>query len=243
MPRSSERVRARFTVAVCAAAIAACGGEESPAPPAAGPAQPAPEASRSAGRDPAVAQKQPIGGREVVNPDAETVVLAYYDHARIQPPIDAWVEQDNRVKLAPAIEKQDQRQRVRAELEAAAASARGMGAMRLTMDADLSDYDPTYGEFTVRALAPSHYVSFDAFDQKVSVKFTNGLDAQTWRVPAEEAQLIRDKIGPIRRVSADVLLRIVDVQPAPGGGTFSAEVVEYELRLDPSGQRIGHVEP
>lgn len=252
-PSSERAALARLAVAACLGVLAACGGEEASAPSAAPSAEPATSAapqaaparasSAAAEPEPRAAKERAPGGRELVNPDAETVVLAYYDHAGIAPPIDAWAQQDNRVQFAPAIEKKANRELVRAELEAAVAAARGVGSLRLTLDADLSDYDPSYGEFTVRALAPSHYVSFDAFKHKVSVKFTNGLDAQTWRVPPEEAQLVRDKIGPMGRVSADVLLRIVDVQPAPGGGTFSAEIVEYELRLDPSGQRIGHVTP
>jgi hypothetical protein len=173
-----------------------------------------------------------------VNPEPLAVVLLRHDLAGTAPPLARWVEQDARVAHVPAIEKQGQREVVRAELDSAFASVRDVGALRLSMDADLSDYDPTYGEFTVRSLAPSSVVTFDAMQEHVELRFANGLDAQTWRVPAEEAQLVRDKLGPMRRVMLDVLVRITDLQP---GGTIVTEVVEYEMRVEPSGERLARV--
>ena len=60
-----------------------------------------------------------------------------------------------------------------------------------------------------------------------------------------DAQQIRDKIGSsgyAGSVSMDVALRITGVQPAPGGGTITTEVLEYELREDRSGAKLGRVE-
>ena len=91
---------------------------------------------------------------------------------------------------------------------------KGVGAIRLTMNANLSDYDPTYGEFTVRALAPSSVVTFNALGQKVSMSFTNGQTAQIWRVPPAEAQAIRDKISYSGNVEIDVLLASTACCPA-----------------------------
>ncbi len=42
------------------------------------------------------------------------------------------------------------------------------------MNAKLSDCDPTYGEFTVRALAPSSVVTFDALKQRLEIKRAPG---------------------------------------------------------------------
>jgi hypothetical protein len=181
--------------------------------------------------------------RELVNPDANTVVFLYYELAHLPLPIDTWVEEDHRVKYAPAPEKAPHRVAVRAELQSAAASVKGVGALRLTMNANLSEYDPSYGEFTVRALSPSSVVTFDALGQKVQVNFKNGRTAQIWRVPAAEAQGIRDKIGYSSNVEMDVLLRIVDVLPGPGGGTLTTEVVEYELRETQRGVALARVQP
>lgn len=252
MRRSSETARPRTLALALACALAsACGGDDDAPPPgdaaAAAPTSPVVAAARAAGEtatsgEPAAASPPgKFGPRELVNPDGSAVVFLYYHLSGLTPPYDRWVEADSRVTLAPPIERQAQREAVRAELEAAAAAVQGVGALRLTIQANLSDYDPSYGEFTVRGLAPSSVVEFSALQQKVSIRFANGLAAQTWSVPAEEAQLVRDKIGPMRAVSADTLLRITDVQPEPGGGTLTTEIVEYELREDRSGQRLARV--
>lgn len=185
-----------------------------------------------------------IQGRkgEIVNPDNNTMVFLYYDLAGLTPPFDRWVESDNRVTFAKPIDKAGMRATVRAELETAAAAVHGIGFIRLSMNANLSDYDPSYGEFTVGALSPSSVVSFDAFREKVSLRFGNGRTAQIWRVPQEQAQVVRDKIGPYGSVSLDVLLRIMGVQPGPSGGTLTTDVVEYELRESRGGIAVGRVQ-
>jgi hypothetical protein len=175
-----------------------------------------------------------------VNPDESTMVFLYYELAGMTPPIDDWVEEDNRVKYAQPLDKPARRKAVRSELEAAAASVRGMGFIRLTMHANLSEYDPTYGEFSVQALAPSSMVSYDALGQKVSLRFGNGRHAQLWRVAPDEAQAIRDKVGYGSNLSLDALLRITDVLPGPGGGSITTDVIEYEMREARSGL-IGRV--
>lgn len=178
---------------------------------------------------------------EIVNPDNTTVVFLYYDLAGLTPPLERWIEDDHRVRFAQPIDKAGLRTMIRAELDSAAAAVRDIGFIRLSMNANLSDYDPSYGEFTVGALAPSSVVSFDAFGQKVSLRFGNGRTAQTWRVPADQAQAVRDKIGYFGNVSLDALLRITGVQPAPAGGTLTTEVVEYELRENQRGIAVGRV--
>jgi hypothetical protein len=173
-----------------------------------------------------------------VNPEPLAVVLLRHDLAGTDPPIARWVEEDFRVVSARPIDKPAQRDLVRAELESARQAVEGVGALRLTLNAELSDYDPSYGEFTVRALAPSRVVSFDAQREKAELRFANGLDAQVWRVPEADAQLVRDKLAGFGNATLDVLLRITEIQP---GGTIVTEVVEYELRADRSGERLGRV--
>lgn len=221
-------------------AITGCGG--GPAPGA--QAQAAAAGSAPAGAPPAPSKDAPpaSSARELVNPDASTMVFLYYELAHLPLPIDTWVEEDSRVRYAPAPDKAARRTAVRAELQSAAASVRGVGALRLTMQANLSDYDPSYGEFTVRALSPSSVVTFDALGQKVAVSFSNGRTAQIWRVPPAEAQGIRDKISYASNVEMDVLLRIANVLPGPGGGTLATEVIEYELRETQRGVAIARVQ-
>lgn len=178
--------------------------------------------------------------RELVSPDHSSMVFLYYDLAGITPPIDTWVEYDSRVQNARPPDKDAERATVRAELEAGAAAVRGVGALRLSMAAGLSDYDPTYSEFTVRAFAPSSVVEFQAFRQKVAVKFGNGRDAQLWRVEASESRAIRDRIG-YGGAYVEAFVVITGVEPAPNGGALIVDVVEYELRHTGSKHVIGRV--
>ena len=257
MLRSCEGTFVRAFVSVAAAVLlVACGNGTSPksagASSTAAVAASNPDAAETPqvfGADSGAATPTPAAspafkGRsaELLNPDASTMVFLYYDLAGMTPPIDNWVEDDGRVKYAPALEKASRRSAVRAELESGAAAVRGVGAIRLSMNANLSEYDPTYGEFLVRALAPSSVVPFDALGQKVSLKFGNGRTAQIWQVPLARAQAIRDKIHYIGNVSLDVLLRITAVQPGLGGGTITADVVEYELQENRSGFTLGRVQ-
>lgn len=201
-----------------------------------------PSGSSSASELPTLAPA--IAGRtgELVNPDDHAMVFLYHDLAGIQPPLDQWVEQDDRVQYAAAFDKAAMRTAVKAELESAAAAVRGVGFIRVTMNADLSDYDPTYEEFSVRALAPSSTLGFNARRHKVSLRFANGRVAQMWRVPPAEAQIIRDKIGGYGGgVTLDALLRITSVQPSHAGGTITTEVIEYEMRETRRGLTIGRV--
>lgn len=194
---------------------------------------------------PTTTAAQNLAGRtgELVNPGQSAMVFLYYDLAGIAAPIDNWVEADSRVKFAPGIEKAANRAALRAELEAGAAGVRGVGLIRQSLnDANLSHYDPTYGEFRVGALAPSSFVEFTAFGQKVALKFGNGRTAQIWSVPEAEAQVISDKIPRVGRVAIDTVLKIKSVQPGPGGGTIIADVLEFELRHDVSGTTIGRVQ-
>lgn len=178
--------------------------------------------------------------RELVNPDNSTVVLLYYDLSRSVPPIDAWVEEDPGVKYGPAAEKAGRRAALRPQLESAAVSVHDVGRIRLSMNANLSEYDPGYGEFTVRALSPSSYLEFQEYGQKIALRFANGRTAQIWKASAEQAQAIRDRLGH-GTADVDVLVEITGVQSAPGGGSIETRVLEYELRDTRSGTALGRV--
>ncbi|TFG85838.1 MAG: hypothetical protein E4H19_07650 [Chromatiales bacterium] len=231
--------------------VAACGSSEPPSAagqPVAGAASAAsPGSSQDVAAAPAgsAATGPALGGRtgELVNPDNNTMVFLYYHLAGITPPIDSWIEQDSRVKFVPAIEKAAQRTAIRGELEAGLAAVGGVGFIRLSLSsANLSDYDPTYGEFTVRALAPSSVVEFAGFGQKVSLKFANGRTAQIWKVQPEDAQSIRDRVGGGRNVELDTYLKITAVQPGPGGGTITTQILEYEMQEARTGTTIVRVQ-
>ena len=94
-------------VAVAAAALvmlAGCDGGKAPAANAANATPVAPPAPTTmspmaapAAANPAIAARE----REIVSPDDSAMVFLYYDLAGLKPPIDEWVEKDNRVQFAP----------------------------------------------------------------------------------------------------------------------------------------------
>lgn len=74
----------------------------------------------------------------------------------------------------------------------------------------------------MRALAPSSALSFKALGQDVSLRFGNGIAAQTWivaqtwTVAQPEVQELRDKIARGYGANLDALLQITSIQPATG---------------------------
>ena len=129
---------------------------------------------------------------------------------------------------------------VRAEFEAGLAAVRGVGILQLTLQAGLSSYDPTYGEFTVGALSPGAVYTFKAQGQTVNLKFDNALTAQSWSVPKDQAQAIVDRIGN-DSLLLDATLHIRKVLPGPGGGTVVAHVDSWSLRDSRSGSTVARV--
>ena len=178
---------------------------------------------------------------ELSNPDNATMVYLYYDLAGITPPLDQWVEQDQRVRNAPGADKAAQRVAVKAAFEGGLGSVHGVGVINLTSYAHLSQYDPTYGEFTIGALSPGSVYTFKAMDQTVSLKFNNALAAQTWSVPKDKAQAITDKYGD-HQLNLDTTLKIEQVLPDPAGGTIVAHVVSWNLRDSRDGTTITRVQ-
>jgi hypothetical protein len=228
--------------------LAGCGG--SPAPQAAGApdtASPSPPLSPGAVAAAAAPSSSfpTLGGRsgELINPGDSTMVMLYFDLSGMAPPLEQWVEEDQRVQFAAGPKKAAMRSQVRAELEATAASVRNAGIIRLSLNTQLSAYDPTYGEFTISALSPSSVVSFNALRQQVTLRFGNGRTAQVWAVAQQEAQALDDTLGYDRSVTVDAVLHISAVQPAPGGGTIIADVVEYELRQARGDRLLARVKP
>lgn len=248
-------MRLYLVVVISALLLAACGGPKAPdasgttpgaAPSAANPtaassAAPTDSASNAGAAPSPVAPALAGRTRELVNPDANTMIFLYYDLSGIAPPIETWVEEDSRVKYAPGIEKAAKRTAVRAELSAAAAAVRGVGILHISLNsANLSEYDPAYSEFTVQALEASSEIPFAALGQKVDIKFGNSRAAQTWHVAPTEAQTIRDRVSGAN-VSLELTLRITDVLPGPGGGTITADVLEYEMRESRGGTTIASI--
>jgi len=208
----------RFHMLCCGLLLAGC-GDAGPADAPAGNAAAAPGAAQAVAAPATRAEASPsLAGRtrELVNPDHATMVLLYFNLAGIAPPVDSWVQQDGRLVSATPADKQAMRETIRREMEAGMAAVKDTGRLRLSLqNAQLSHYDPNYGEFTVRALSPASTIRFTAFRHTVELRFANGRSAQVWRVPADEA--------------------------SRGGGTLVTDVLEYELRETRGGATIARV--
>ncbi|MGH8190910.1 MAG: hypothetical protein ACREP2_05635 [Rhodanobacteraceae bacterium] len=178
---------------------------------------------------------------ELSNPDNPTMVYLYYDLAGIAPPVDQWVENDSHVQYAKGADKAVQRAAVKTAFEAGLAAVHGVGVIHLTTYASLSQYDPTYGEFTIGALSPGSVYTFKAVNQTVSLKFNNALAAQSWSVPNDKAQTITDKYGD-HQLNLDTTLKIEKVLPDPAGGTIVARVVSWNLRDGRDGTTVARVQ-
>ncbi len=211
-----------------------------PATPNAVPATP------NAGPAASPASATPYAGRtgELSNPENVAMVMLYHDLAGIPAPISRLVEGDTRLQIAPGPKKAALREQITAELEAVRDAVKNVGLLRITLaDAGLSDYDPGYGEYTIRAISPSSTIQYAAYDTNVTLKFDNARTAQLWRAPAEEAQRISDTLGPYGRAELDLTLAVTGVVPGRAGGTITTRIVEYELRARRGGQTLTRAKP
>lgn len=171
------------------------------------------------------------------------MVLLYHEVAGIAPPLEQWVEEDRRVRAATGPARAAQREQVRDELEAALGAVRNVGALRLAVSGQLSEYDPQYGEYTLRALAPSSSLTYRALGREVALRFGNGRHAQVWTADSDEAAAVEDIFSYDRNITLDLLVQITGVEPAPGGGTLVADVIEYELRTRDGGRLLTRQNP
>lgn len=191
----------------------------------------------------AAAPSPGLAGRttEISNPDGFSTVLLYHSMIGDTPPIAKWVEEDQSVRQAQPIDKPAARAAAKAKIEAALAAMRQVGSVRVTTNANLSEYDPTYSEYMVRALAPSSSLQFEEFGEQVTIGFGNAQKAQQWSIPPAEAQSVRDRIKYSSDVELDALLKLTGATPTGTGGTITADVVEYELKSRSSGTTIARV--
>lgn len=176
---------------------------------------------------------------ELANPEDLAMVMLYHDLAGIPAPIARWVEADNRLQFAPGPQKAALREQITAEFAAARDAVRNVGVLRVTLaDAQLSDYDPGYGEYTIRAISPSSTIQYKTLGTEVTLKFDNARTAQLWRVPPDDAQRIADTLGNYGRAALDLTLAVTGVVPGTAGGTLTTRIVEYELRAQRGGQTL-----
>lgn len=223
--------------------IAGCGQQQNDRRVLIAAASAASETTTAATASTATSQKYTTRTGELVNPEGDQVVLLYFDLAGIAPPMDKWIELDPRVRFAQPFEKEPLRKEVRAQFDAGIASVGDVGRLRLTLNATLGNYDPSYGEYLIRDIGPGSMITFEGLGEKVSVKFSNGQVAQVWKVTPEDAKLVQDKVGPYGGVTLDLLLQITGVQPGTANAAITADIVELEMRTNPGGLSVARLKP
>jgi hypothetical protein len=164
----------------------------------------------------------------LTNPEDTAMVMLYHDLAGLPAPISRWVEADSRLQFTPGAQKAAMREQITREFESARDAVRSVGILRITLaDAQLSDYDPGYGEYTLRALSPSSTIIYKTLGTEVTLKFDNARVAQLWRVPPDEARRVADTLGTYGRAALDLTLAVTGVIPGTAGGTLTTRIVEY----------------
>ena len=157
--------------------------------------------------------------------------MLYHSLTGTRPAIERWVEQDYRLIGANAPDKAQIRADMRAELEALVAFVGDIGRLRISLrDANLSTYDPAYGEFTIGALSPGTVIPFEEYGQRVGIRLDNAHIAQIWKIDPDRAREVQDKLGTYPRTSIDVVLAVIGAVPSPGGGSITARIAEYEIQ-------------
>jgi hypothetical protein len=221
------------------------GGSTPPAADASGTATPG-VVEAAAGDAPAATESASAASlagrtRTLSNPDDFTMVLLYYSLSGAKPSVDKWIEDDATVRYAPPADRDGARKALRQKIEAGLAAAHDVGLVRLTMDANLSDFDPSYNEYTIRAISPSSVVYFKSFGEQVSVKFDNAEKAQRWSIDPKEAQSIRDRVQYGSGATIELLARITGTTPDASAGTINTTIISYELKAHRDGSTLARV--
>ncbi|HCK83528.1 MAG TPA: hypothetical protein DHW63_03125, partial [Hyphomonadaceae bacterium] len=182
-------------------------------------------------------------GREgiLTNPSGDDMIALVYSVSGAPAPIEKWVNE--KVRYTAPLDRPRQREESTAAFNALMQSVSDAGFLQLEINADLSEYDPTYNEFLISDLGAASYLTFQSETtfEKTSVKFRNGAKAQVWSVPREEFQSVADKMTIGHAVRLLLTLKIVGATPAANGGTIHTDVVEYEIFDQVNSARLGRV--
>ncbi len=236
--------------------LAACGGEapsaahqgaerNEPADSAAGAAPVAEKPASVPAQEKAAAPKgAPVTtgrGGVLTNPSGDDLIALVYSVSGAPAPIEKWVNE--KVRYTAPLDRPRRREESTAAFGALMQSVADAGFLQLEINADLSEYDPTYNEFLIRDLSAASYLTFrsETTNESITVKFRNGGRAQVWSVPREELQSVVDKMTMGHMVRLLLTLKIAGATPAANGGTIHTDIVEYEIFDQMNGARLGRV--
>lgn len=239
--------------ALCALALAGCGGDE-PAQTAApdtvpsaaygGSQQPAaqpPSAPATAQKKPTQTQKtaqkttqkgsgaQPIGSRTLSYPEDLQMVMLSYRLRGETPPYEKWAVDAQSVRRANEFTKAQVLKEEMDRLRNAYESTADVGFIQLRTSSQFSQYDASQGGYYLTTFSPGTTYAFDAYREKASLHIANSGDAFFWPLDAQAAQDVLQKNANMRNVNIDVTLALTGMERRSSGPLLTAQILEYSI--------------
>src|SRR5690606_3551243 len=160
-----------------------------------------------------------FGTRELAHPeDLQMLLLGYRLQGR-EPPLSEWAAAQHAVARANEFERGKVREQEQARLQAVYEGTEGVGLLRLNVNANFGEYDPSRGGYYLDAFTPGSVFRFSAraapppFQvETLSLRIDNPGELNFWPLDPAAAQDILARNNGQRRVTLDSRLRITGVR-------------------------------
>lgn len=177
-----------------------------------------------------------LGTRELAHPeDLQMVLLGYRLEGR-QPPIEEWAAAQHRVTSANEFERAGVLAEERERLQAVYDGTEGVGLLRLSVDARISEYDGSRGGYYLDAFTPGSVFHFSARpapnpfrEEKIGLRIDNPGELNFWMLEPAAAQDVLARNNGQRHVTLDSRFRITDISRRSDGPVLSATLLGYTI--------------
>ena len=186
---------------------------------------------------PAPAPAAPVSARTkvVADPSELDVLMVFYDWLGQEPPVSKWAEQEWKVRSSDEFRKAGNQAEVENNLRSMFSSLKDTGTVKVNINAQLSEYDPKYGEYYIDAFAPGHSLQFGKYNEQVQIQVLNASDAYAWKLAAADAQRVLER-NRMRMVTIGAELKIRGARRSgDDGGILSVDVVRYSVNAGLNG--------
>ncbi|GGY37081.1 hypothetical protein [Parvularcula lutaonensis] len=180
--------------------------------------------------------------RQIDHPDPDMIGWIALDWLDRSAPLDEWARRDvESGRFGPGrineFNRDEYTAQARTALEDQKKAGMGVGRLRLSVNARLSDYDPTYEEFYLGALSPGSHLTYRPFgayfpntlSAGVRVEFANAREASVLSVTPAEAEAMIERLDNFRNVTLDLDLSILDVTPASQSAVIRTRIDRYTI--------------
>ena len=183
----------------------------------------------SVAQRPELAATTPARNGLIVDPNDIDVLMIYYDWIGQTPPFAKWAEQESKVSTADEFRKEKNASDVVNSLSSTFASVKGTGILRVNISSQLSEYDPTYGEYYIESFSPGHSPFFSKYGEHITVDFRNAADAYAWKISAADARKVLDR-NEGRSITVVAELKLRAARPSgDDGGILIADILRYTI--------------